>query len=207
MQFNGSLETNIDDDGQQALIPDVSRTSSSSRISLNKFKGQLAQRARTALTKSSSLTSVVTSSSSSNQIEQVFLTEFFIERGKDLSIKDLNGTSDPYVRIFYGNEEKYITNTVTKNLNPIWNEKCQFFVHDLQTPIHFYVFDHDRIGRDESMGSAKLDLSLFPLDTFHSVSLELENERRYDGKTGTLKISLSITQKTIEFRDEVNFSN
>jgi Ca2+-dependent lipid-binding protein len=201
---NGSLEMGTDDDGAQISITDANRVSNSSRMSLNKLKDQLAQRARTVLIKSPSLTSILTNTSSPNYVEQVYWTEVCIERGKDLSVKDLNGTSDPYVKVVYANEEKYTTSTVIKNLNPIWNEKFTFFTHDLQLPICFQVFDHDRIGRDESMGIAKLDLSRIPLETLYQATLELDNERRSDGKRGSLKINITLTPKPVEFRDEVS---
>ena len=205
MVSSGSLEMAIEDEGdQQQLITDANRTTNSSRISLNKLKDQLAQRARTVLTKSPSLTSILTNTSAPSSPEQVYWTEVCVERGKDLAVKDLNGTSDPYVKVLYGNEEKYTTNTVLKNLNPVWNEKFTFFTHDLHVPIYFQIFDHDRIGRDEPMGSAKLDLSKIPLDTASYSVLELENERRGDGKMGTLRVSVSLSPKTTEFRDEVS---
>ena len=198
------MEMTIDDDGQQPLIGETTRSSSYSRMSLNKFKDQLTQRARTVLTKSPSLTSILTNNSTTpNQIEQVFWTEICVERGKDLAVKDMNGTSDPYVKIFYGNEEKYVTNVIPKNLNPIWNERFTFFTQDLQIPLIFQIFDRDLIGRDESMGTTKIDLSKIPLDLPYQATLELENENRNDGKMGTLKVSITLTPKTIEFRDEV----
>jgi hypothetical protein len=182
----------------------ANRTLSSSRVNLNKFKDPRTQHTRTILHKSPSLTSILTNSSSTLcSPEIIYWIELCIERGKDLSIKDFNGTSDPYVKIYYGNEEKYITNTIHKNLNPIWNEKFSFFVYDLNIPIYFSIFDYDRIGRDESMGSTKIDLWKLPLDTVSNLTLDLENEKRTDGKNGLLKISITITLKTSEFRDEV----
>jgi len=179
---------------------EVNQTSSPSRKNLNK----LTQRARAVLNRSPSLTSILTNTSSTtNSPEIIYWIELSIERGKDLSIKDFNGTSDPYVKVYYGTEEKFITNTVYKNLNPIWNEKVSFFVYDLNIPIYFYLFDYDRIGRDESMGSKKIDLWKLPLEKIYNATLELENEKRTDGKFGMLQISLTITSKTSEFRDEV----
>ncbi len=179
---------------------EVNQTSSPSRKNLNK----LTQHARAVLNRSPSLTSILTNTSSTtNSPEIIYWIELSIERGKDLSIKDFNGTSDPYVKVYYGTEEKFITNTVYKNLNPIWNEKVSFFVYDLNIPIYFYLFDYDRIGRDESMGSTKIDLWKLPLEKIYNATLELENEKRTDGKFGMLQISLTITSKTSEFRDEV----
>jgi Ca2+-dependent lipid-binding protein len=197
MLINESLNNTVDDEGQKQI--------SSSRLSLNKFKDQFTQRAKTVMTKTPSLTSILTTPPSSPNAppDQVYWTEICIERGKDLSVKDLNGTSDPYVKVYYGTEEKYISNTVTKNLNPVWNEKFTLFTDDLNIPIYFYIFDHDRIGRDEAMGTAKLDLWRLPFDRLYAATLELEDEKRNDGKNGTLKITTTITPKPVEFRDEV----
>ena len=183
---------------------DTNRLINSNRQkNLNKSKDQTS-RSRTDLNKSSSLTSIFTNTSSPpNTPEFIYWVELYIERGKDLSIKDINGTSDPYVKIYYGNDEKYITNIVHKNLNPIWNEKCSFIVYDLTIPIYFYIFDYDRIGRDESMGTTKIDLWKLPLENIYNATLELDNEKRNDGKIGSLKININITSKTSEFRDEV----
>jgi hypothetical protein len=53
------------------------------------------------------------------------------------------------------------------------------------------------------MGSTKIDLWKLPLEKIYNATLELENEKRTDGKIGMLQISLTITSKTSEFRDEV----
>lgn len=185
------------------MLPFDEDTNEFNRI---KSKDSINQRTQSSsLNKSPSLVSVLTNTSSNpNSPEICYWIELGIERGKDLSIKDINGTSDPYVKIFYNNEEKYQTNIVHKNLNPIWNEKCSFFINDINIPIYFHLFDYDRIGRDESMGSTKIDLWKLPLEKIYNATLDLENEKRTDGKTGMLKISINITLKTSEFRDEVN---
>lgn len=193
-QYN-SMDMITSDDDVLQKINEVDRTLSSSLINTKN------ESTRAPLNKSPSLTSIITNISLPT--ETIYLIELCIERGKDLSIKDINGLSDPYVKIYYGTEEKYVTNIAYKNLNPIWNEKCSFFVSDLNVPIHFYVYDYDRIGRDEAMGSTKIDLWKLPLEEVYNATLDLKNEKRSDGKTGMLKISISIRQKTPEFRDEV----
>lgn len=136
--------------------------------------------------------------------DRLFLVDLHIQQGKDLSIKDLNGTSDPYVKIFAGSTEKYTTNIVYKSLNPIWDEKCAFFISDLTVPIRFDLFDYDRIGRDEPMGTTKLDLSTLNLDVSNLLILDLENEKRNDGKIGTIQISVTISANASpQIRDEI----
>jgi hypothetical protein len=204
MISNGSLDIAFEDEEQQQQSPEKNRTASSNRISLNKFKDQLAQRARTVITRSPSLSSLLTNTSTPPvPPEQVYWTEVLIERGKDLAVKDLNGSSDPYIKVLYGADEKYVTSIIPKNLNPVWNEKFTFFTHDLHIPLHFNIFDRDRIGRDESMGTTKIDLWKLPFNRLYSATLELENEKRNDGKNGTLKVCITLTPKTAEFRDEV----
>jgi Ca2+-dependent lipid-binding protein len=197
MLINEPLTNTVEDEGQKQI--------SSSRMSLNKFKDQITQRAKTVMTKTPSLTSILTTPPSTPTVRDpaVYWTEICIEQGKDLAIKDLNGSSDPYVKVYYGTEEKYVSNIVAKSLNPTWNEKFTLFTDDLNIPIYFYLFDRDRIGRDETMGTAKLDLWRLPIDRLYSATLELEDEKRNDGKVGTLKITIIITPKTVEFRDEV----
>jgi hypothetical protein len=207
MLLNDSLNMSIEDDGQ-GQTNESNRLLNSSRMGLNKFKEQFTQRARTVMTKTPSLTSVLPGSPHTpGSPDQAYWTEVFIEKGKDLSAKDIRGTSDPYVKVFYGNEEKYTTSTISKTLNPVWNEKFSIFTDDLNLPLYFYLFDHDRIGRDESMGTAKIDLWKLPFDRLYEAILELEDEKRNDGKVGALKISITITPKSVEFRNEVKTKN
>ncbi|CAF4698900.1 unnamed protein product, partial [Rotaria sp. Silwood2] len=202
---NGSEQTPILDSSSKETIHNeeqenqtqltaLNGTLSSSRLSLNKFKDQLTQHARSVMTMPSSFTSILSNTSSTpndnnnhnnDNIRQVYWAEICIERATDLSIKDMNGTSDPYVKVLYGNKEKYITNTASKNLNPVWNEKFIFFVHDLHIPLYFNIFDHDRIGRDDPMGTANIDLYKIPLHKLYAAILQLQNEQRNDGKNGT----------------------
>lgn len=203
-----SIDMSTIDDSLSQLNSETNRGTNANKKNLTKLKDQITQRARTVLNKSPSLTSLLTNSSvKTSQNEVVYLIELHIDRGKDLSIKDLNGTSDPYVKVHYGTEEKYVTNTIFKNLNPVWNEKTAFCVHDLNIPLYFYLFDYDRIGRDEPMGLAKVDLWKLPLEKLYNATLDLENEKRTDGKTGMLKINITITPKSPEFREEVRIHN
>lgn len=195
MTSNGSLNLSVEE------------TLNNSRVTLNKFRDQLTQRARTVTSKAPSISSIFNNSNTGGPIEnnpdEVYWTEICIERGADLSVKDIGGSSDPYVKVRYGTEDKFTTATVPKSLNPVWNEKFTIFTEDLNVPIYFNVFDHDRIGRDESMGWAKLELWKLPFERPYGATLELEEESRSDGKHGTLKITVTITPKSLEFRDEV----
>ena len=63
-------------------------------------------------------------------------------------------TSNPYIRINYGNL-KYRTSTVPKSLQPIWNESF-IFPFDKNYDVKYSVFDSVVIGRDTVIGEGML---------------------------------------------------
>ncbi|CAF1475342.1 unnamed protein product [Adineta ricciae] len=201
--LNGSTNMTVEENGST----DLSKTLNNSRVTLNKFKDQLTQRARTVIPKTPAIGSIFNNSTpttpTDNEPDEAYWTEICIERGANLCVKDIGGSSDPYVKVVYGTEEKYTTQTVSKSLNPVWNEKFSIFTNDLNLPLYFHVYDHDRIGRDESMGTAKIELWKLPFERLYGANLELEGEDRSDNKNGTLKVSITITPKSLEFHDEV----
>ena len=207
MLFNDSLNMILEDEEKhlsQTQVLEIDRMLNSNRSNSSKCKEQLNHSTQNTLTSSPSLNSITLTKLSTNvNTEQIYWSELCIERGIDLAAKDINCTSDPYVKVLYGTEEKYTTNIISKNLNPIWNEKFTFFIHDLYIPLYFNLYDYDHIGRDESMGRAKIDLWKLPFDKLYTPTLELQDEQRNDGKHGTIKINMTITPSTIEFRDEV----
>ena len=56
---------------------------------------------------------------------------------------DLNGKSDPYCLVQMG-QQCYRTKTITKTLDPVWNEECKMWVMGLESPLHS-LFD---VGRN-----------------------------------------------------------
>ena len=69
------------------------------------------------------------------------------------------GTSDPYVKFKADGRQIYKSRTISKNLNPQWNEKFCVPIEDITTPLVLKVFDFDRVGNDDPMGKAIVDLS------------------------------------------------
>lgn len=77
---------------------------------------------------------------------------------RNLAAKDLNGFSDPYVRVTVG-KSKAKSATIYKNLNPVWNEELLLTVHDPESEIlHLEVWDEDFFQTDDFLG--KLDIPL-----------------------------------------------
>lgn len=51
-----------------------------------------------------------------------------------------------------------------KNLNPQWNEKFCVPIEDITVPLILKVLDFDRVGNDDPMGRAVVDLSAVEIE-------------------------------------------
>ncbi|CAG2067902.1 unnamed protein product, partial [Timema podura] len=80
---------------------------------------------------------------------------------RDLPVKDVTGSSDPYVKVYLlpDRKKKYQTKVHRKNLNPVFNETFIFSVlyDDLrQRYLQFSVYDFDRFSRHDLIGQVVL---------------------------------------------------
>jgi hypothetical protein len=80
--------------------------------------------------------------------------------GEGLAAMDLDGTSDPYGKIFFNGYES-ISPIIKSNLNPKWDYYCQFIIptnFDLFTKVRVEIWDYDRGSVDDLIGIADLVL-------------------------------------------------
>ena len=85
-------------------------------------------------------------------------------QARNVTAADMDGTSDPYVKLHIENaardttEGECKTNHATSTLNPEWNETFAFGdVHPSSTLV-IDVFDHDYIGDDDPIGGCTCSL-------------------------------------------------
>ncbi|ESN99022.1 synaptotagmin 7a [Helobdella robusta] len=98
----------------------------------------------------------------------------FVNSARQLKAKDINGLSDPYVKIWLTHDgkrvEKKKTVVIEKCLNPTFNES---FVFDVpyekirQTSLVVSVMDYDRMGRNEKIGQVVLGSKSGPMEVKH----------------------------------------
>eukprot|EP00092_Neocalanus_flemingeri_P025254 GFUD01027386.1.p1 GENE.GFUD01027386.1~~GFUD01027386.1.p1 ORF type:complete len:4003 (+),score=946.67 GFUD01027386.1:1015-12009(+) len=82
-------------------------------------------------------------------------------KAKDLIKTDITGKSDPYAVIKYGTQ-KYKTPTAKNTQDPQWDCEVEFDVPEGDAKdLNIEVFDHDKIGKDKSLG--KLDMNIADL--------------------------------------------
>ncbi|XP_063229106.1 synaptotagmin-10-like [Bacillus rossius redtenbacheri] len=80
---------------------------------------------------------------------------------RDLPVKDMTGSSDPYVKVYLlpDRKKKFQTKVHRKNLNPVFNETFIFSVsyEDLRKRyLQFSVYDFDRFSRHDLIGQVVL---------------------------------------------------
>ena len=87
------------------------------------------------------------------------LVKLNIIKAKDLIKTDLIGKSDPYALVKCGKQQD--KTPVAKNTqNPEWNHTSELIVPINQSnTINIEVFDHDKLGKDKSLGKVELDLA------------------------------------------------
>ena len=112
------------------------------------------------------------------------LNVFQVNRGIDFPVKDLrNNTSSPFVKLYVlpSRRYNYTTNTISKCLNPVFNESFAIggltLMEILQLTIQFLVVHHEPIHRNSMIGELVL-----PLVNYEFVDEELtlcQNLREY----------------------------
>ena len=77
-------------------------------------------------------------------------------RGYSLLAGDKFGTSDPYVVVQAAGGKKEKTSVIKGTINPVWDETLELSVPDYASPVYLEVWDHDKIGMNDSLGTGEI---------------------------------------------------
>jgi synaptotagmin-1 len=117
-----------------------------------------------------------------------------VERATDLLAADRNGLSDPYCKLTWLGQ-KGRTKIVHKSLNPVWEETFSFagVLHELLScPLRLRLYDHDRLGRDDPLGEARVSLRPHSSGGALDVQLTVPIELPEHGSTQRVSSSVSL---------------
>lgn len=103
------------------------------------------------------------------------LVELVLIEGRDLFAADLRGTSDPYVRIHYGNLKRR-TKVVYRTLNPQWHQTFEF--PDDGSPLELHVKDHNALLPTSSIGDCVVEYRTLPPNQMSDKWIPLQNVKR-----------------------------
>lgn len=79
-----------------------------------------------------------------------------IVEGKNLPIKDITGSSDPYCIVRIDSEAIIRTATIWKTLSPFWGEEYHVDLPPTFHAVSFYVLDEDSLSRDDVIGKLSI---------------------------------------------------
>ncbi|XP_019457985.1 PREDICTED: extended synaptotagmin-1-like isoform X2 [Lupinus angustifolius] len=116
--------------------------------------------------------------------------ELVLIEARDLVAADLRGTSDPYVRVHYGNLKKR-TKVIYKTLNPRWNQTLEF--PDDGSPLELHVKDHNALLPTSSIGDCVVEYQRLPLNQMADKWIPLQGVRKGE-------IHIQITRKVPEIQ-------
>lgn len=111
--------------------------------------------------------------------------ELALIEAKDLVGADLRGTSDPYVRVQYGNLKKR-TKVMYKTVNPKWHQTLEF--PDDGSPLELHVKDHNHLLPTSSIGDCVVEYQRLPPNEMFDKWIPLQNVKKGE-------IHIQVTRK------------
>ncbi|GKV39430.1 hypothetical protein SLEP1_g47195 [Rubroshorea leprosula] len=114
--------------------------------------------------------------------------ELVLVEARDLVAADLRGTSDPFVKVQYGNLKRR-TKVMYKTLNPQWNQTLEF--PDDGNPLELHVKDHNSLLPVSSIGDCIVEYQRLPPNQMSDKWIPLQGVNRGE-------IHIQITRRVPE---------
>ncbi|ETW00256.1 hypothetical protein H310_07643 [Aphanomyces invadans] len=126
----------------------------------------------------------------------------------DLVVADsvfMGGKSDPYV-VFKVGDVKFRSTQIWGDLNPVWNDEVHEFTLTegamYTKSLEILVYDADKLGDDELIGSVKLPLMRFeqklPSGTEEEFDLEIPPEFQAQGHSSKIYLKFELLTEEME---------
>ncbi|CAL5442242.1 unnamed protein product [Camellia sinensis] len=114
--------------------------------------------------------------------------ELVLIEAKDLVAADLRGTSDPFVRVQYGNMKRR-TKIMDRTLNPKWHQTLEF--PDDGNSLVLHVKDHNAVLPESSIGDCIVEYQRLPPNEMSDKWIPLQGVKRGE-------IHIQVTRKVPE---------
>ncbi|KAI3735659.1 hypothetical protein L6452_15167 [Arctium lappa] len=124
------------------------------------------------------------------------LIEVVLIEGRDLVAADIRGTSDPYVRVHYGNLKRS-TKVMYKTLNPQWHQTFEF--PDDGSLLALHVKDHNALLPTSSIGDCIVEYQRLPPNEMSDKWIPLQGVKRGE-------IHVQVTRKVPELQKKTSAS-
>ncbi|KAK9071840.1 hypothetical protein SSX86_008270 [Deinandra increscens subsp. villosa] len=124
------------------------------------------------------------------------LIEVVVIEGRDLVAADIRGTSDPYVRVQYGNLKRR-TKVMYKTLTPQWHQTFEF--PDDGSLLALHVKDHNALLPTSSIGDCIVEYQRLPPNEMSDKWIPLQGVKRGE-------IHVQVTRKVPQLEKKVSDS-
>ncbi|XP_045470133.1 multiple C2 and transmembrane domain-containing protein isoform X3 [Harmonia axyridis] len=131
-----------------------------------------------------------------------FQLKVHLRRGLRLTAMDKNGLSDPYVKFKVSGNLLYKSKTISRDLNPNWDEHFTVPIEDPFNPLQIKVFDYDWGMQDDFMGSALLDLTSLDLLRSTDLTLPLQDPSKKNEDSGEIMLTVTLIPIPQEDKDQ-----
>ncbi|XP_069766611.1 multiple C2 and transmembrane domain-containing protein 2-like isoform X2 [Narcine bancroftii] len=113
----------------------------------------------------------------------------------NLSAADFAGKSDPFCVLELGND-RLLTHTIYKNLNPEWNKVFSFNIRDIHDVLEVTVFDEDGDKPPDFLG--KVAIPLLAIKNGQQTGYVLKNRKLGQPEKGVLYLQMNIIANPIK---------
>uniref|UniRef100_A0A803KA54 Multiple C2 domains, transmembrane 1 n=1 Tax=Xenopus tropicalis TaxID=8364 RepID=A0A803KA54_XENTR len=122
-------------------------------------------------------------------LDDVGFVQVKIVRAEGLMAADVTGKSDPFC-VVEVNNDRLMTQTVYKNLNPEWNKVFSFNIKDIHSVLEVTVYDEDRDRSADFLG--KVAVPLLSIQNGEQKAYVLKNKQLTGPTKGVIYLEVDV---------------
>ncbi|XP_058388213.1 multiple C2 and transmembrane domain-containing protein 1 isoform X4 [Diceros bicornis minor] len=124
-----------------------------------------------------------------HNLKDVGFLQVKVIRAEGLMVADVTGKSDPFCVVELNND-RLLTHTVYKNLNPEWNKVFTFNIKDIHSVLEVTVYDEDRDRSADFLG--KVAIPLLSIQNGEQKAYVLKNKQLTGPTKGVIYLEIDV---------------
>ncbi|XP_028615963.1 multiple C2 and transmembrane domain-containing protein 1 isoform X2 [Grammomys surdaster] len=124
-----------------------------------------------------------------NNLKDVGFLQVKVIRAEGLMAADVTGKSDPFCVVELNND-RLLTHTVYKNLNPEWNKVFTFNIKDIHSVLEVTVYDEDRDRNADFLG--RVAIPLLSIQNGEQKAYVLKNKQLTGPTKGVIYLEIDV---------------
>ncbi|XP_055460015.1 multiple C2 and transmembrane domain-containing protein 1 [Psammomys obesus] len=124
-----------------------------------------------------------------NNLKDVGFLQVKVIRAEGLMAADVTGKSDPFCVVELNND-RLLTHTVYKNLNPDWNKVFTFNIKDIHSVLEVTVYDEDRDRSADFLG--RVAIPLLSIQNGEQKAYVLKNKQLTGPTKGVIYLEIDV---------------